>query len=219
MLRALVALAVLVAACGGGSAEERPLDEVLQRSGTQFEDLGSVRFEIAVEGAPVSFDDEGTLTASNAEGQYAAPGSFQALVDVSAFGLTAQLGAISIGSERWVSDPVTGRFELLPIDIGFDPRLLFDESTGVGETVRNLDAELVGYDGAYHVRGTVEGPTVKVLTAGLVPGGDLEVDFFIDGETLNITTLQFETESGDGVSVWSIEFSEFDEPVTIEPPE
>ena len=220
MRRALVAFAVVAAAaCGGGSAEERPLDEVLERSGTQFESLGSVRFEIGVEGVPVSFDDEGTLTASSAEGQYAAPDSFQALVDVSAFGLTAQLGAISIGPDRWVSDPVTGQFELLPIDIGFDPRLLFDDTTGVGETVRGLDAELIGYDGTYHIRGTVEGPTVKVLTAGLVPEGDLDVDFFIDGDTLNITTLQFNTEDGDGVSAWSITFSEFDEPVTIEPPE
>ena len=82
-----------------------------------------------------------------------------------------------------------------------------------------MDAELIGYDGTYLVRGTVEGPTVRVLTAGLVPDGDLDVDFFIDGETLDITSLEFETAADGGVSMWSITFSEFDEPVSIDPPE
>jgi hypothetical protein len=215
----LAAVVLLVASCGGNSATQLPLAEVLERAGDAFDALRSVRFEIVVDETPVFFDDAGTLAATAAEGQYAAPGSFQALVDVTAFGLSTQLGAISIGSDRWVSDPVTGEFELLPIDIGFDPRLLFDDAEGVGETVRALDATMVGFDDRYHIRGTVGGRTVEVLTAGLIGEGDLDVDFFIDGESLQIVELSFDTEGERGVSRWSITFSEFDEPVTIEPPE
>lgn len=220
MRRALAAAsAVLIAACGQSAAEQIPLEEVLATAGDQFDALDSVRFDITVEGTPVFFDDEGALAASSAEGQYSAPDSFQALVDVTAFGLTTQVGAISIGPDRWVSDPVTGAFQLLPIEVGFDPRLLFDPTEGVGATVRALDATLEEFDGTYRISGVVAGPTVKVLTAGLIAGGELDVTLFIDGDSLQISELQFATTNDRGRSDWSIAFSEFDEPVTIVPPE
>jgi hypothetical protein len=211
-------IAFLVAACGGSSAAELPLAEVLATSGRQFDDLESVRFSIAVEGAPVSFDSDGTLTASSAVGQYDAPESFQALVEVSAFGLSAELGAISIGADRWITDPVTGEWERLDIGIGFDPLVLFDPDQGVGATVAALDATLVEFGSDYEITGTVGGPTVKVLTAGLLDEGELDIVLIVDAESLQITEIGFDTEAADGTSRWTIEFSEFDEPVMIDPP-
>ena len=219
MWRALVIVVLVVAACGGSSAAELPLAEVLATSGEQFDDLESVRFSITVDGEPVSFDDEGTLTASSAVGQYDAPESFQALVEVSAFGLTAELGAISIGADRWITNPVTGDWELLSVGIGFDPLVLFDPAEGVGATVAALDATLVDFGDQYAITGVVGGPTVKVLTAGLLEEGELDIELFIDSDSLQITEIRFETLSDAGVSEWSIGFSEFDEPVTIDPPE
>ncbi len=214
-----VLLALVLAACGGSSVEQLPLEEALERAGAQFDALASVRFDIRVEGVPVYFDDENTLAATSATGQYAAPGSFQAVVDVTAFGLATQIGAVSVGADRWVTNPVTGAWELLPIGIGFDPLVLFDRADGVGATVRELDATLVAFGDRYHARGVVAGPTVKVLTAGLVPDGELDVDLFIDASSLHIVELAFDTPSDEGVSMWTISFSEFDEPVTIERPE
>jgi hypothetical protein len=219
MRRALIFAAVVVAACGGSSATELPLAEVLATAGSQFDALEAVRFSIEVDGVPVFFDDEGTLAATAADGQYSAPGSFQALVDVTAFGLATQLGAISVGEDRWVTNPVTGEWDLLAIGTGFDPLVLFDPDNGVGATVSNLDATLISFDKRYHIRGTVGGPTVKVLTAGLLEEGELDVDLYIDGDSLQVVELAFDTESAEGLSNWTISFSEFDEPVTIDPPE
>lgn len=219
MSRVLIAAALVVAACGGSGAAELPLAEVLATAGSQFDALDSVRFSIEVEGVPVYFDDEGTLAATSADGQYSAPGSFQALVDVTAFGLATQLGAISVGEDRWVTNPVTGEWDMLAIGTGFDPLVLFDPDSGVGSTVTNLDATLVSFDMRYHIRGSVGGPTVKVLTAGLVEEGELDVDLFVDADSLQIVELAFDTQSDEGASNWTISFSEFDEPVTIEPPE
>lgn len=218
MSRVLIAAALVVAACGGSGAAELPLAEVLATAGSQFDALEAVRFRIEVDGVPVFFDDEGTLAATAADGQYAAPGSFQALVDVTAFGLKTQLGAISVGEDRWVTNPVTGEWELLAIGTGFDPLVLFDPGTGVGATVGNLDATLISFDSSYHIRGTVGGPTVKVLTAGLLEEGELDVELSIDAESLQIVELAFDTTSDEGISNWTISFSEFDEPVTIDPP-
>ncbi|MDH3729976.1 MAG: LppX_LprAFG lipoprotein [Acidimicrobiia bacterium] len=220
MLRAALALGLVAVACGGSTtAAQLPLDEALAKAGSQFDALTSVRFAITVDGVPVYFDDQGTLAATSADGQYSAPGSFQAVVDVTAFGLSTQLGAISVGADRWITNPVTGVWSLLPFGTGFDPLVLFDPDEGVGATVRRLDATLVDFDDRYHIQGGVGGPTVKVLTAGLVADGELDVDLFIDGDSLHIVELSFDVEGTEGVSEWTIEFSEFDEPVTIEPPE
>jgi hypothetical protein len=219
MRRAIIAAAVVLAACGGSSATELPLAEVLATAGSQFDALESVRFSIEVDGVPVYFDDEGTLAATAADGQYSAPGSFQALVDVTAFGLATQLGAISVGEDRWVTNPVSGEWDLLAIGTGFDPLVLFDPVDGVGPTVAGLDATLVSFDSRYHISGSVGGPTVKVLTAGLLEEGELDIDLSIDANSLQIVEIAFDTESDGGLSSWTISFSEFDEPVTIEPPE
>lgn len=219
MLRVPIALALIVAACGGSSAAQLPLDEALATAGRQFDALNSVRFSITVDGVPAYFDDDGTLAATSADGQYSAPGSFQAVVDVTAFGLSTQLGAISVGADRWITNPVSGDWALLPFGTGFDPLVLFDPDEGVGSTVRRLDATLIDFGDRYHIQGEVGGPTVKVLTAGLVAEGELDVDLFIDADSLQIVELAFDVEGTDGVSEWTIEFSEFDKPVTIEPPE
>lgn len=218
MRRTLLLVALIVAACGGSGAAELPLAEALETSGRNFDNLESVRFSITVDGVPVSFDDEGTLTASSADGQYDAPESFQALVEVSAFGLSAELGAISIGADRWITNPVTTEWELLDIGIGFDPLVLFDPQDGVGATVAGLDATLVAFGSRYEVTGKVGGPTVKVLTAGLLSEGELDITLFIDADSLQITEIGFETEGDEGTSEWTIEFSEFDDPVSIDPP-
>ncbi len=219
MLRVPLALALVAVACGGSSAAELPLEEALATAGSQFDSLTSVRFSIMVDGVPVFFDDDGTLAATSADGQYSAPGSFQAVVDVTAFGLSTQLGAISVGADRWITNPVTGDWELLAFDVGFNPLVLFDPDEGVGATVQQLDATLIEFGDRYHIQGEVGGPTVKVLTAGLVAEGELDVDLFIDAESLQIVELSFDVAGAEGVSEWTIEFSEFDKPVTIEPPE
>lgn len=217
MRRLLLAVALTVTACGGSTAQEAPLDEVLATAGSLFDEMESARFSITVDGVPVSFDDEGTLVATSADGQYDAPESFQALVDVKAFGISAQVGAVSIGLDRWVKVPPGGWTEL-PADIGFNPLVLFDRGLGVGATVARLDATLIEFDGDYHIQGPVAGPTVEVLTAGLLDGGELDVDLLIAGDSLRIVELAFDTVSDEGVSSWTIEFSEFDEPVTIDSP-
>lgn len=220
MRRVALALALVAVACGGSSAAQLPLAETLATAGNQFDALTSVRFSIEVDGVPVYFNDDGTLAATSADGQYSAsPGSFQAVVDVTAFGLATQLGAISVGVDRWITNPVTGDWELLAIDVGFNPLVLFDPDDGVGATVRELDATLIDFGDRYHIQGEVGGPTVKVLTAGLVAEGELDVDLFIDADSLQIVELAFDVEGAEGISEWTIGFSEFDKPVTIEPPE
>lgn len=217
--RALLPIIVLlVAACSGSGTEleERPVGDILAEAGDQFDALDSVRFTIDVAGEPVYLDADETLAATRADGQYAAPDAFQAVVDVTAFDLSTEVGAISIGETRWVTNPVTGTWSELAAGAGFDPRELFDNEVGVAATLRGMpDAELAGRSGDYTVTGTVGGGRVRTLTAGLLDAEAVALEVTIDGGSMQITTLRFPIEG----SEWTITFSEFDEPVTIEPPD
>ncbi len=213
----VAALAVAGVSCGDGAAPVPSLEEILTGAGAQFETLESVRFDIDVQGAPVYLDGAQTLEAREAAGQYAAPESFQAVVEATALGLGVELGAVSIGDRQWVTNPVTGGWEELPPGYGFDPLQLFDPVDGIGATLAGLDdATLADSGSRYHVQGTVGASRVRTLTAGLLEQEAVEIDLFIDPDSLHLLEVSFEV--GDPPSMWTIGFSEFNEPVTIDPP-
>jgi len=218
---------VVISACSGssgGSTTVAPASaaEVLAKAGPVLQDLESVRFRIEVEGDPVYIDGAELLAASSAEGQYRKPASFQAVVQVKVFGITAEVGAINIGEDQWITNPITSEWERLPPDFGFDPLTLFDPDIGLGAMLAG------GVDGAeftgpsegvdsYAITGTLQGSQVEVITAGLVAEPEVEILVVIDAETSHVEEVTFDT--GGGTSQWTVSFSEFDEPVTIVPPE
>jgi hypothetical protein len=58
-----------------------------------------------------------------------------------------------------------------------------------------------------------------VITAGLAGDEPVEVAFWIDPNTHHIVRIEFTTGTGaEEPSTWLLSFSDFDEPVTIEPP-
>lgn len=223
----ILAAGLFVASCGGDgetttSSAPRDASLVLAEAGPVLQDLETVRFEILVEGEPVYIDGAELLAASAAEGQYEAPESFQAVVDVKTFGLSVELGAVSIGEDQWITNPLTGNWEQLPPGYGFDPLTLFDPEEGLGATLSAGLADAAFVDELsdvddYTVTGVVAGGRVAALTAGLVEEPRVTIVLTIDAETLEVKEGTFDT--GGGASQWTVRFSEFNEPVSIEPPE
>lgn len=223
----IVVAGFLAASCGGDpesttTTAAADATAVLAGAGPVLQNLETVGFEIIVEGDPVYIDGAELLAASSAEGQYEAPESFQAVVDVKTFGLSVELGAVSIGEDQWITNPVTGEWEQLPPGYGFDPLTLFDPEVGLGATLNQglADAAFVEEpEGAniYLVTGVVAGDRVAALTAGLVEEPDVVIVLTIDADTLEVQEAAFDT--GGGASQWTVRFSDFNEPVSIEPPE
>lgn len=230
MARFIVSMASLlvIAACGGSSngaattAGPASAAEVLAKAGPVLQDLESVRFLIEVDGDPVYIDGSELLAASSAEGQYQAPASFQAVVQVKVFGITAEVGAINIDDDQWITNPITSDWERLPPDFGFDPLTLFDPDIGLGAMLAGgvEDPQFTGASegvDTYSITGTLQGSQVEVITAGLVAEPQVEILAAIDASTFHVESVTFDT--GGGASQWTVSFSDFDEPVTIEPPE
>lgn len=199
---------------------------ILQQAGERMQALNSARFEMSRTGGPVYLDAEGQFLFNSTTGEYAAPDSVRAIIRVQASGLALEVNTIAIGDEQWLTNPLTRRWDKLPPGWGFNPAIIFDPEQGwqplLREDISNLSLpEPVQVEGRtlYHIRGTVAGERVRVITAGLAGAEPVEVAFWIDPDTHHVVRLQFATASAaEEPSTWLLTFSGFDEPVTVEPP-
>ncbi len=222
LVAALLACLLVLGACGGGSSDTTPPEDpavVLAAAGAAMQSLQSARFQIELEGAPLILT--AGLGLKSVDGQWTTPGSARAISELGAGDVTVQVGAISIDGTQWITNPVTGDWEELPSGLGFDPNVLFAPDTGwqVLLTEDLSGAELVGTeDGLYRIRAQAAGERVEIITAGLAGAEPVEVELWIDPATSYVNRLFFVTTSDDGATEWRLTISEFDEPVTIEPP-
>ena len=214
-------LAMALAACGDSSPSVEDAPEVsalLGQSATAMQDLESARFMMDRTGAPVVISG---MEFVSAEGQYDAPRSAQSILDMVAGGITLELGTISIDERTWLTNPLTGGWEELPAGTGFNPAVLFDPGVGwvplLTDDISGAEVDRVE-DGAYVVTGTAAAERVAVITAGLVEDQEVGVELWIGAEDSRLQRLEFSTEGDEGRSDWVVELSEFDEPVTIDPP-
>lgn len=229
LLKIAAVLAVVAVACS--SEEPAPTlppepDTVLAASATAMGEVESVRFKIERGGAPIYIDPLETLNFSIAEGQFAAPSSANAVVTLAVGNINAQIGAIAIDGETWLTNPITGEWEAAPAGYDFDPATLFDPQLGwrpllaeglsdvewIGEEERNSESR-------YHVRAAADEDRVAVILAGLIRKQAVDLDMWIDPVTGYVREAELSTVFEGQTSDWIIEFSEFEEPVEITPPD
>jgi len=229
--------AVLLAACGasdgGPSGPTLPGDAatIVTASAIAMGDVTSVRFDLARTGARVYIDQFESITIDRVVGEFTVPQSAQAVLDVEVNeSFRTQLAAIALGEEVWLSNPITGDFETLPAGYDIDPSRFFDPEDGWRPLLNGLaDPELLGLEtrqGAerYHVRGTATKEQMKIITAGLVRGQDVALDFWIQPVTGLVHSVEFSTDpisaSAGGEQVdWVLELDQYGDEFTIVPPD
>lgn len=225
----LLALAISIAACGGETTASTLPPEptpVLEAAAEAMGSIESVRFRIEREGAPVYIDPLKTLNFAVAEGQFATPSSASALVTLAVGTVNAQIGAIAIDGTTWLSNPITGAWEDAPEGYDFDPATLFDPDLGWRPLLASglSDVEWLGEDSSrgeprYHIRAQADEDRVAVILAGLIRKQPVAIDMWIDPTTGFVTEAELSTVFEGQISDWSIEFTEFGEPVSISPPD
>lgn len=178
-------------------------------------------FTVVRTGAPVFADPSELLQIEGADGQFAAPSRVQATLDVKINGtVDTQVAAISIDDTVWLSNPLTGDFEVLPDDFSIDLGRIFDPDEGWRPLLTNLtDLELVSSDGEYHVRGVAPAEQVENFTVGLISGQSIPVDFRIDQTTSLVTAVELTAAVRDGDATWTVELDDFGAEFVIEAPD
>jgi lipoprotein LprG len=226
---ASLAIVILAAGCGGDDATgptlAPDLDTIITAAAETMGSVDTVQFGIERGGAPVYIDPLDTLAFVSADGRFAAPDSADALLVVSVGDLRAQIGAVAIDGATWLTNPITGDWELAPDGYTFDPATLFDPELGWRPLLADdlSGAELIGLEDRggtplYHVRGNAPEDRISLITAGLV-GQDVIVDLWIDPVTGAVAEAEFDTEYRGDLSDWRLTFTGYGEPLTIEVPD
>jgi hypothetical protein len=219
-------LVLFTASCGGSGGVPRVPEPpavglLVQESADAMAALETARFEMGRSGAAVLVSG---IVFDSALGVYEAPDAAKAVLAGQAGDLTVELGTISMGRRTWLTNPLTGAWEELEPGTGFNPAVIFDPEVGWRAILLSLlepsyeGAATLDGQGVWLVSGTIPPERIATLTVGLVAPQSVEVDLFVDPATRLLLRVEFATEGDDGISDWVITLSEFDEPVTIEPP-
>lgn len=219
MERRILALTIVaLAACGSGEDAAPPLEpeEVVTRSSAAMAAMESASFEMEVRGAPVEIEG---LEFAGVKGDYSAPASSVAVLEMRVGTVTVEMSTISIGNRTWLTDPFTGAWSELPQGVGFNPATVFGSEGWVSLLNKDLSGAAVrGRGGNYLLAGSVAAGRVERLTAGIVADQQVEIELVIDSKTFHVLTADFSTESNEGTTDWHIELGGFNRTVAIEAP-
>lgn len=227
----LILIFLLLVACGEPNLPDLPPAEIVQNSAMQMQSLPGFRFAIAREGAPAFVDPpDNVLSFRRAEGDYAAPDRAQAVVRVIAPGLVTDVNVISVDAVQWQTNPLSGQWEELPPNWGFNPTVLFDRDVGLQTILANdtRDLQLVGgekLEGGpnqtlYAITGTVAGERLAQMSNGLIGNKPADIQLWVVPETFELVrVILTETDTGtDENRVWQVDFSQWGEVKEIAPP-
>lgn len=230
MKRILLLLLLLITVLGCRNSAPPPTpEEIVTQAATRLSDTAGFHFAIELSGAPAFVDPPDNLLAfRRAEGDFAAPDRAQAVVRVIAPGLVTEVSVISVGDVQWQTNVLTGAWEALPPNFGFNPAVLFDEAVGLPLILQEDVSELTFVDTEsledgpngrfYHLTGRVAGERLFTMSSGLIGPATSDLDLWVTPETFELVRVTLTEPDVGEPSVWQVDFSQYDEAAPIEPP-
>ncbi len=222
-----------LAGCGGTKkqsavASPTPLtaQAVLNDASNRFDQLNSFHFVLQIDGT-VALDSAGTFKFHGATGDLLRPNSAQAKADVTFLGANLSINLVSVGSEQYMTNPITGSWEKAPSDLGYDPAVLFDKNQGISHILTNLQnptiagSETVNGKDAYHITASVNKQDAQQIAGGALQSATLNVDLWVDKQTDDILKLVLhdsKSTGGNPATTWTLLLTKQNEPVTITKP-
>lgn len=229
----LMILSILVAGCGSTADTQstETLDpsvtDILAAASTRMAETQSLRFSLDIEGQTF-VDTAGTIQLVAARGDLARPDKVAVDFQVRLFGTgTVTIKMITIGTSSWTTDLLTGDWNTAPPEFGYNPSILYDNQQGLGPVMgRVQNPVLIGredLDGIEVVRvsGTASEATMGPLTSNTMTGEPVGLELWIDPATSNLHRVIVSEPGSSGKdepATWTMNLSNHDEQVSIEPP-
>jgi lipoprotein LprG len=221
---------ILLSSCGQSTPEPLPPELIVENCVDRMQTVSSFHFLIDRTGFPAFLDTNQTLAFSRAEGDFQSPDRATAAVRVIGPGIVAEIDIISVAENQWETNLLSGEWQALPPNWGFNPASLFDHEIGIQSilqsdlydlTLRGSE-ELVELPGQllYALEGTLDGDGLYRLSYGMIGPESLQITLYITPETfelyrLNIVQHRPEEEND---TFWQIDFWEFEKELNIVPP-
>jgi hypothetical protein len=230
-LSPVLMILLVLSACSGSPTPEFTPEEIVSRSAARMVTLSGFDLIFDRSGAPAFLDYDETLSLSKMEGHYDAPDKVRATVRVIAPGFVVEVDVISVGRIQWQTNVITGEWEQLPEDWGFNPSTLFDPEFGLGAILSAdlLELELLGLEELdempgkklYAISAVLTGENIFDLSNWLIGPDAMDVKIFIDPDTFDLhRTILIEHQGNEELErIWTIDFWNFDTVENIEPPE
>ena len=188
----------------------------------------SFHFAIGMSGKPVPIDQTGVFSIVSVEGDLKRPADVLATVKITGGGSIAEVHLVSLAGKQFVTNPITRQWQCAPPGSIFNPAVLFDPTNGIEHLLQNefKDVTLVGsedIDGRpnLHLRGTLAGPPLMIISANSIGFGTVQGDLWADAETLRITRITLADPATDAArpTTMKMTFSGYDKAVDVrEPP-
>lgn len=200
-------------------------DSVLAAAAQRWSQTQSAHFKLTIDGTAY-IDDQHTIELREAEGDLARPASVQAKAKVAAALATLDIQLIGVGTDMYITNFITGNWEKAPADFGYNPSVLFDDTSGIGAVVQQIGSpkleqpEKVNGREANVVSGVVPQAIIDRLTAGAIVADSIPVKVWVaqdNGDILKVVITPPQTEANQA-GTWTLEVTNHDKPVTIEPP-
>lgn len=224
-LLALLLVAALVA-CGDSSGGKTDTKAVLDAAAKRLAAVKSVHFTVTIDG-DAFIDTSHTIALRSASGDIVIPDQMQAKIKISLGTANIDVSLVTIGAEKYQTNPVTGQWG--PAQPGFDysPTVLFDKDHGLASIlgqlreVEALPNEQVNGQDSYHLRGKVDRAALDPITSGAIEGDTITVDLWVaksSSDLLKLVLTEPQTPNKAKPAVWTLTFEKYDQPVTITKP-
>ena len=232
-LATLVVLALALAACGGSpplpsatpAVATPTATEILSLASGRVADTRTVHYELSITG-DTYLDPTNSIKLLDANGDLQRPDRVYSSFRADVLGRVITLQLITVGSESWTTDILTGEWVASPVEFAYDPSVLFDVNNGIGPVmdsvtdVRRLADEELNGRPAYRIEAKVAEETIGPLTSHLLTGPVVTVDLWIDRETNDLLRAELSQPpvGEDEPITWTLDLSRHGEDVSIEPP-
>ena len=232
----IIAAAVAATACGAsseGTATPQPtsaptptpipidLVALLERAGSVMEQVSSFRFRLEHKGGDTQLLPG--LLIDEAEGAVVNPDRLSVNFGGSAGTFALQASLITIGDSVFMTNPLSGKWEALQVGVG--PQGFFDPGRGIGAMLSGVEQpSLVGdpTGPVLRLRGSVQAEALSSLLGDTLEGVAVDVELDIDAKAYFLLKVRVDgrvTPSDAEEVVRIITVSNFNEPISIEPPE
>lgn len=219
----LIIFMVTVTGCTKSAPAPLSASEIISKSSEKMEAINSFHFVLdqVGGGTPIAMG----LEMTNAVGDVVRPDRLKATISGKLSGMYLEVQIITVGEEMYMTNPLTGKWELLPTQ--FSVLKVFDPNTGIAAILKGIvdlaklsDEEMEGAI-CYHLSGSIDSDELRPITVSSVEGVTIPIEVWIGEEDFLVRHIKLEgkiTEAEVEGIIRTLKLSNFNEEVSIEVP-